>query len=432
MQSHKRAHMPRVCIVTESFYPPAIGGQQKQLHDLGAKLVAKGVQVMVVARQTYPPAAEREVVGSMKVIRVAPGGLLSGQGWQAVWPLVVFLWNLFATLIRERQTYDLLLVSGLKVLPLPTILISRLLGKFCVIRSESPIELWQELSEESLARMGLRHDSALPSIIRTLRYALVKRADGLIAISSQLKTAFLQAGIHSTRIELLPNGIDTTLYSPADPSEKAALRTALGLPADKVVFIFTGRLTSSKGLPELMDAWRTLASNHADIHLLLVGSGAGSMDDAEGQVRRMVDQYHLQRCVTLAGAVDNVQDYLRASDVFVFPSHYEGFGLSIVEAMACGLPVIVTSVGVALEIVQPEQNGLLVPVRDTQQLSAAIEWMLAHRAAWPAMGDQARTDVYTRYSMDVIAGQYVTLFYSLRKSHLSHFLHSPFAPGGRP
>jgi glycosyltransferase involved in cell wall biosynthesis len=165
---------------------------------------------------------------------------------------------------------------------------------------------------------------------------------------------------------------------------------------------------------------------------LLVGSGAGSVDDAEKEVRQIVDQYHLQRSVTLTGSVSNVQDYLRASDVFIFPSHYEGFGLSIVEAMACGLPVIVTSVGVALEIVQPEQNGLLVPVRDRQQLSTAIEWMLDHRAAWHTMGAQARTDVYTRYSMDVIASQYVTLFHSLRKSNLSHFLHSPFAPGRRP
>lgn len=125
---------------------------------------------------------------------------MSGQGWRALWPLSVFLWHLFLVLIHERNKYDVLLVSGLKVLPLPAVLISCLFGKHCVIRSESPIELWQDLSAQSMAQMGLRADSSLIGIIRAVRYGLVKRSDRVIAISSQLKAAFQQVGIHPEQI----------------------------------------------------------------------------------------------------------------------------------------------------------------------------------------------------------------------------------------
>jgi glycosyltransferase involved in cell wall biosynthesis len=427
-QRHKT---PRVCIITEGFYPPSIGGQQKQLHDLGEKLVLKGVPVMVIVRQTHPPEVEREWVNQMEVIRVPPGGLLSGQGWRALWPLSIFLWHLFLVLIHERDKYDVLLVSGLKVLPLPAVLISYLFGKHCVIRSESPIELWQDLSAQSMAQMGLRADSSLIGIIRAVRYGLVKRSDRVIAISSQLKAAFQQVGIHPEQIELVPNGIDTTFFRPACVNEKTALRMALGLPADKTIFVFTGRLAASKGLSELMQVWKDLFQQDPTIHLLLVGSGADCFDNAEPELRDFLSRNRLHDSVTLTGAVNNVCDYLRASDVFVFPSHYEGFGLSIIEAMACGLPVVVTRVGVALDIVQPGRNGMLTPVKDVQQLSAAMRWMLEHRDQWPQMGTLACLDVNMRYSMDVVAGQYVALFMGINKPIFPHTLHSPFAGSER-
>lgn len=424
--------MPRVCIITEGFYPPSIGGQQRQLHDLGEKLTQKGVQMMVITRQTHPPAPERERVDQMSVIRVPPGGLLSGRGWRALWPLSLFLWHLFLVLMRERNGYDILLVSGIKVLPLPAILISHLFGKRCVIRSESPIELWQDLSAQSMARMRLHANSPLISLMRAVRHWLVKRADRVIAISSQLKTALQKAGVRTEQIELVPNGIDTTLFCPASQTEKAALRATLQLPGDKTIFIYTGRLATSKGLAELMQAWKALSQQNPAVHLLLVGSGANCFDNAEPELRDFLSREHLQNSVTLTGAVSNVRDYLRASDVFVFPSHYEGFGLSIIEAMACGLPVVVTQVGVALDIVQHGHNGMLVPVKDAQQLDAALRWMLEQRDQWSQMGTLARQDVNMRYSMDVIASQYVALFAEIEKPVSQHALHSPFAGSERP
>ncbi|HEY3342007.1 MAG TPA: glycosyltransferase family 4 protein [Anaerolineae bacterium] len=419
-------------MLTEGFYPPSIGGQQKQLHDLGAQLSRKGLQVMVITRQVHPPAAERERVNQLTVIRVPPGGLYSGLGWQALLPLSVFLLRVFLVLIQERRHYDILLVSGLKVLPLPAILVGHLFGKCCVIRSESPIELWQDLSAQSMARMHMSSHSSLISVVRAVRYWLVKKADRVIAISSQLKATMQHAGIRAEQIEQVPNGIDTEQFCPASKDEQTALRAALHLPADSTLFIFTGRLTISKGLRELMQVWTNLSQQDPTLHLLLVGSGAGCFDDAEAELRNFISQNHLQDCVTLPGAVENVSDYLRASDMFVFPSHYEGFGLSIIEAMACGLPVLVTRVGIALDVVQPGRNGTLVPVNNVQQLDEGMRWMLQRRDQWRQMGALACADVNTRYSMDVIAGQYVAIFADLYDSFLPNTLHLPFARRERP
>ena len=101
--------------------------------------------------------------------------------------------------------------------------------------------------------------------------------------------------------------------------------------------------------------------------------------------------------------------WLQAADLFVFPSEYEGFGLSIVEAMAAGLPIVTTPVGAATEVVRPGSNGWLVPVADAPALAAALGEALAAREAWPALGAAGRAAVVERFGMAGVLDRYVEL-----------------------
>jgi glycosyltransferase involved in cell wall biosynthesis len=103
-----------------------------------------------------------------------------------------------------------------------------------------------------------------------------------------------------------------------------------------------------------------------------------------------VQLHGLSGDVALAGQSEIVHEYLRAADLFVSPSDYEGFGLTIVEALACGLPIVTTAVGVASEIVRNDWNGFSCPPKDPAALSAAIELALQQRHRWPEIGLRGR------------------------------------------
>jgi glycosyltransferase involved in cell wall biosynthesis len=140
---------------------------------------------------------------------------------------------------------------------------------------------------------------------------------------------------------------------------------------------------------------------------LLLGSGKGSFDSCEEELRDYLRDHRLGSTVAFAGEVDNVHEYLQASDIFVFPSEYEGFSLAIVEAMFSGLPVVATRVGSAPELIEDRYNGLLIGPKDAAELRAAIEWLLENRERWATMGERARESVLDRYRIESVADKHL-------------------------
>jgi glycosyltransferase involved in cell wall biosynthesis len=122
-----------------------------------------------------------------------------------------------------------------------------------------------------------------------------------------------------------------------------------------------------------------------------------------------VEQHGLGASVSFTGPVTNVPEYLQASDLFVFPSEYEGFPLALFEAMACGLPVASTRVGSARELLIEHEHGALAEPKNADDMRRAIEWMLDNQERWPAMAEQARRLVADRFSLDAVVDQYLAL-----------------------
>ena len=145
-------------------------------------------------------------------------------------------------------------------------------------------------------------------------------------------------------------------------------------------------------------------------HLVLVGSGQGFDMDIEGRLRSYVVENEMAGTVTFTGAVDNVGEYLQAADHFVLPSESEALPLSLLEAMACGLPSIATSVGGILDIIQDGDNGMLVPYEDTESLCAAFRALVDHEERTLRLGRRGRNTVLRRFDVDHIADRYIALF----------------------
>lgn len=235
----------------------------------------------------------------------------------------------------------------------------------------------------------------LRRVARLTRYHGLRHAACVQAISAEIEADVSRLGIPPARIAAIPNGFDATVFLPASDSERLALRQALGFAPRRPVVLYLGRFAAYKGMADLLAAWSRIGPE-CDAELALVGFVA------------FEDPFPIPAglpCVQVRDWTANPLELYRAADVFVLPSHVEGMSNSLLEAMACGLPVVATSVGAAPEMVRDGVDGLLVPPGDPGALAGALSHLLADRATRDAFGARAREAVLARYSLPVVVDQ---------------------------
>lgn len=398
----------RIYWLTTEFFPPETGGTGIIASRLAQGLAERHVAIQVITRQTLPPSAPSEHIGLLPVRRIPPAGRMKGVGWKAFPAMVGYIARLAFLLAVEARHYDLVIISGMKTIPLAAIPICRLFGKKCVIRIESPFEIVEPISSESLDMMNTLAGRALSRLLMSTQRALLLRADRVIAISADITSVLLQRGFPPSRIAHIPNAVDLSKFAPVRVDERARLRERLGFPPSATVVVFAGRLSRAKGVMMLLDTWAALRSADPSLFLVLVGSGRDSWDNCEEDIAAVIRTQGLAASTTLAGHSDRVHEYLQAADLYVSPSDYEGFGLSIVEALACALPVVSTEVGIAPQVIRNEENGYLCPPKDTAAFGAAMALALSQQDRWPAIGARAREAVM-EFDTSCILDKYVAL-----------------------
>lgn len=404
---------PVVYWLTEAFYPPLVGGQELIASYLAQGLHARGFQVQVITRQTLPASPGRENIDGVAVRRIDPPGMLKGKGFRAILPVLGFMARLLWILSKDAARYDVVLVSGAKIMPLVVIPLCAVLRKKCVLRVESYFELHETISTESMRTMGSRRGRFLFSLLENVRNRALRKAHAVIAISAQINAELLKRGVDPAKIVALPNGVSLRKFRPVSAAERSALRARLSLPDDgRPVVLYAGRMARAKGVPLLIEAWPTLLARHPELYLVLVGSGNRSFDDCEAQVKERVRQLGLEGDIAFFPETEAVVEYLQAADLWVFPTEYEGFSLALAEAMGCALTVLATSVGAAPQLIQQSRSGFLFPPLQPQALINAFEEALQARERWPAIGAAAREAV-SQYDLDLIASRYAELCRSL-------------------
>lgn len=195
---------------------------------------------------------------------------------------------------------------------------------------------------------------------RRLAWAL-PRASRIVAVSRPLADRAVELGAAPGRIDVVPNGIDKDVFRPRD---RAEARRALGLPDDRPIVLYVGHLSREKGAHDLLEAFRDL--NGLGATLVLVGDGAG----AEA-CRALAEKLGVPARFVGAQPHDTIPVWLAASDLLALPSWNEGMPNVVVEALACGRPVVATKVGGIPDVVQGAM-GTLVPPRDVPALRAAL------------------------------------------------------------
>jgi glycosyltransferase involved in cell wall biosynthesis len=409
-----------VCILTETFHP-VIGGGETQARALADGLVSRGFDVRVLTRRSDPSFAAAEALGAIRITRVGP----VGPGQLKKWGL---LFTAFAALVRQRREYDLLFVSGFRILGIPAVLVSRLFGKVCILKADSLGEFSGQFFERGLERFGVGVGFAPFRLFLAVRNRLFLTADRFVAISDAVEREFLANGVPSDAIERIPNGIDVARFEPVSRGRKASLREGLGFSDADVIVVYTGRLVSYKGLPLLLRVFDDLRKRYPRARLLLVGAGGLDIDNCEDELRRFVTESGLESLVRFTGPVENVEAYLQASDVFVFPTEEEAFGISLVEAMACGLPVVSTEAGGLADIMSLGEFGVSVSIGSEEEVRLGLERLLsdverrcegaegtAGDCRAEVLGREARRVAEENFGMEVVLDQAVALFETVAK-----------------
>ncbi len=398
----------KVCILTGT-YNPIVGGGEKQAEYLAQGLASNGVGVLVMTRQTSALHPRFEQAGSVAITRLPP----SGRSRLSKWGLMV---TSFLALLRLRSSYDLLFVAGFSLLGLPGVLACKLLEKPCVLKADSLGEFSGEYFLAGLPGSGFRPVRLLLQAGKLVRNWLYRKADAFVAISTPIEAEFTAQGIAPEKIHLIPNSVDLDRFTRPTPNEKRRLRRTLGLTEDGLIALYSGRLVSYKGLPLLVRVWADIVQSLPGVTLLLLGTGGLDIHNCEEELRDYVKDCSLEDSVTFLGVVEEVERYLQAADIFVFPSENEAFGVAMAEAMACELAVIGTSAGGLRDYLVHRENGLVVPIGDREALYRALKTLISDSSLRARLGTAAGKTVRDRFGAKIVEQQYLNLFHEIEGS----------------
>lgn len=241
--------------------------------------------------------------------------------------------------------------------------------------------------------------------IDRLIYGIVYRKGYSIAVSSALESCLVrEIGISEENVKVIPNGIDLKKWAPKKRNI-LRIKRELGLPDNAFLIGTAGRFVPFKGHSVLIDAMASIVERYEHAYLVLLG---------EGPLRReleiQVERLGLSSRVRFAGFVDYPEEYISAFNVFVLPSLNEPFGIVVLEALAVGCPVVTTSAGGVVDIIEDGVSGRLVPPGDDNKLAEAIGELIDNDSLREEIIANGTRLVNERYSIDLMAKRTIDVY----------------------
>jgi sugar transferase (PEP-CTERM/EpsH1 system associated) len=249
--------------------------------------------------------------------------------------------------------------------------------------------------------------AGLPMRRRLFRRAAYAMTDAIFAVTRELRDFHArQAWIRPERMGVMYNGVDTQRFAPCEET-RTATRKELGMPEDSFVVGTVGRLVPIKDHQTLLKAAGMLSAKGIDVRVLLVGSGP------ERERLQATAASALEGRVCFAGDSDRVPELLNAMDVFVLPSLREGMSNTLLEAMACGLPVLASNVGGNPEIIENNLNGSLFAPGDVEWLANKLQLLASNPSLIHELGTAARNRAIESFSLSRMLELYRSFYLDL-------------------
>ncbi|UCC58955.1 MAG: glycosyltransferase family 4 protein [Candidatus Bathyarchaeum sp.] len=370
--------MPRICLVTH-FFPPHMGGIEKVSYEQSKRLTKSGYKIDVLTskikgRNEYP-------LKGIRVFHYSPLNLAERIG--VPYPILsIEAYRAFTEVIRKC---DLVHAHGHVYMP------SFLAGKVAK-KYKKPFILTQHntfIDYQSVLNI-LEHLNDL-----TIGKAVLKGADRVITVSKKTMEYVRKLGADMSKTSVIYNGVDIDTFHPENKSES---RKKLGLPTNRKIILSVRRLVYKNGLDTLIESVPLVTRNHPDTLFVVAGKGP-----SKKLIEDRIKELGIKDNIKLTGFVPDklLPVYYDAANCFVLPSASgEGLPLVLLEAMACGVPVIATTVGGTPEIIKHMKNGVLVPPRNPEAMAKAVSKLLSEERLGPAIGEESRRNVEDRFTWE--------------------------------
>lgn len=383
----------KVCMVTTSFPRWRGDGQGVFILDLARAIMQEGIQVQVITMHS-PGAATYECIDGIKIyrprywwpeklemLRKEGGGLpatLRKHPW-VFWQIFPFIITQTLTLLNRAQRSHIIhahwsLSAGIGCF-----------GKF-ISRNSFPVVATVHGSDIFQATQN-----SLGAILTRL---ILRGCDRVIGVSQALVHEVINLGVQPDKISVISNGIDTERFKP------------LALHHRQNVILYVGSLIERKGIRFLLLALPSVFRAFPNYRLLIVGEGP-----QYPMLKQMIELLNIADKVIFLGFQphDQVRSLMQQAKLLVLPSTEEAQGVVLLEALACGTPVVASRVGGIPEVITPEV-GILVPCADPLALSEAISSILSDNDRWLNMSARARTRAEELYSWEQIAKQWISVY----------------------
>lgn len=381
--SRTREAPPLSVVMAIDAFRPVLGGAQLQLERLGPLLAERAVRPVVLTRRVDRDAPRRGLEHGLDVRRL--GGhagpvagsaryVVHGAAWiAAVRPDVVHAHGLLSAAALASVG------AGLARRPL-----------VAKVLSSGP--------HGDLAR--LRTKPAGPARLGRL----LRAVDAFVAVSAEVEDDLRALGVPARRVHRIPNGVDVVHHRPADGGDepRTVRRTRLRLPVEGPVVVTCARLDARKRLDLLVRAQTQVPGT-----LVVVGAGP-----ERGRLVALARTVGVADRVVFHPAVDDVAPYLRVADAYVTASAQDGLSNAVLEAMACGLPVVATGAGGMAQLVD-DRTGVLVASATPDDLGGALAALLADPDDAVGRGRAGRERVVAHYDLRDTADRLVALYRTL-------------------
>lgn len=392
-QGKEEANSPprlRVCMLSFYFFPD-YSGSAIQAKNLSRYLANYNVEAFIVSAN-LSKSARRDKIEGIPLYRIPvvnTGLLLLPSFWLS---LAIFL-------VVKRKDYDVIHAHG-TVLHAIASLIGRMLGK-------------KTLLKIAMANSDIAFHKQGRLMGRVIRY-LVEKFDHYIATSKDIYGEFREFGIQSSDVTLLPNGVDTHAFMPVGSGrKKSELRSKLGIQ-EGFVICFVGIVIARKNVDLILRVWQKLMSMGVNGSVVLVGPIPKDNDGRESEYVRNLRDYTARNglvdSVIFADRQERISDYMQASDLFFFPSKQEGMPNVLLEAMACGLPCVVSRISGTADLVEDGRTGFIVSMDDEQTYVKVIYDLSRDRSLATTIGTNACESIKQRFSLNATAKNYRMIY----------------------